>query len=124
MDSNALSTKSRDPRCLPEDAMKTIRLPAVPLASAVAFSGPVFAQDWESWASLYGWGPDTSVTLDTPAGPVTGDVSFSEAWEALDLAFMGTFSAQRGKLSFILDTLFVSLTDLPRNAGCAWVHVG
>jgi hypothetical protein len=91
--------------------MKRHSLPfalALPLA---AFCNPAFAQNWEYSVALYGWGPDTGVTIDTPLGEVSGELSFSEAWEALDLAFMGVATAQRGKLSFILDTVYLELSD-------------
>lgn len=44
-------------------------------------------------------------------GEVTGELSFAEAWEALDLAFMGVVTAERGRLGFILDTIFLKLSD-------------
>jgi hypothetical protein len=74
-------------------------------------AGQAMAQDWQFSAAIYGWGPDTTATIETPRGPVTGELTFSEAWESLDLAFMGVVSAQRNQLSLILDTLFLKLSD-------------
>jgi hypothetical protein len=74
---------------------------------------PVLAEDpgWDYSATIYVWGPSTTAKIGTPLGSVTGDLSFSEALDALDFAFMGTVSAQRGKLSFALDTLYFDLSD-------------
>jgi len=80
-------------------------------ATGMAAAGPASAQNWDVSAAIYGWGPDTSVSLATPLGEVEGTLSFADAWEALDLAFMGVISADRGKLGFILDTAFFRLSD-------------
>jgi hypothetical protein len=77
----------------------------------VAVGGPVLAQDWEFSAAIYGWGPDSTVSLDTPVGSVTGELSLADAWESLDLALMGVVTAQRGQLGFILDSMVFKLSD-------------
>ena len=84
---------------------------ALSVAAISVLCGPSFAQDWDVSAAIYGWGPDTSATVDTPFGPVTGELSFSDAWEALDFAFMGTITADRGRLGLIADTVFLDLSD-------------
>lgn len=86
------------------------RLPTVAVALVLAASA-ASAQDWQFSGAIYGWGPDTDVAVATPFGEVSGELSFADAWEALDLAFMGVVTAQRGRLSFILDTVFLKLAD-------------
>ncbi|HSN75179.1 MAG TPA: hypothetical protein VL334_08830, partial [Anaerolineae bacterium] len=77
----------------------------------VLSAGPAAAQDWEFGLSLYAWTPDTRADIATPLGEVSGALSFSEAWDALDFAFMGTVSAQRGRLSLLLDSFYFDLSD-------------
>lgn len=69
------------------------------------------AQGWEFTGAIYGWGPGTAVDVATPAGEVSGELSFADAWEALDLAFMGIVTAENGRFGFILDTVFLKLSD-------------
>ena len=93
---------------------------AVSIGLMTALAGPAAAQDWDVSAAIYGWGPATSVTVDTPLGPVSGDLAFADAWDALDVAFMGTVTADRGRLGFAVDTVFLGLSD---NAATASVPV-
>ncbi|MGL6211397.1 MAG: hypothetical protein ACRC14_16360 [Paracoccaceae bacterium] len=76
-------------------------------------AAPVRAETpaWDFAATLYLWGSATEVTVATPSGSVSGELSFSDALEALDFAFMGTISAQRDKLSLALDALYFDLSD-------------
>ena len=84
---------------------------AISFGVITALAGPAVAQDWDVSAAIYGWGPATALTVDTPLGEVNADLSFSEAWDALDFAFMGTVSADRGRLGFVVDTVFLGLSD-------------
>lgn len=91
---------------------RDLRTRATWLAAALALAaGPVAAEDWQFSAAIYGWGPDTNVDVSTAFGDVSGGLTFAEAWEALDLAFMGVVTAERGRLGFILDTMFLNLSD-------------
>jgi hypothetical protein len=97
-----------------DDTMTDTRL-ATRLVSAAAALAlmPVAAQaeDWEYSAAIYGWGPDTGIDVSTPVGEISGELSFADAWEALDLALMGAFTAQSGRLGFILDGMVLKLSD-------------
>jgi hypothetical protein len=57
-----------------------------------------------------------SATIGTPFGDLETESNGSDALSALDMAFMGTLEARRGKWGFIGDLLYVDLssdTDAP-----------
>jgi hypothetical protein len=85
---------------------------------ALLIAGPAAAQDsgWTFQGSLYGWLPGLSTTIGTPFGDLESESSGSSALSALDMAFMGTLEARKGKWGFIGDLLYVDLssdTDAP-----------
>jgi hypothetical protein len=85
-----------------------------PLTLAILLlAAPAAAQtaDWTFGASLYGWLPGMSVQVDTPSGTVDSELSGSDALSDLDMAFMGTFEARRGKWGLIGDLLYVDLSS-------------
>ena len=87
-------------------------------ALAVLIAGPAAAQDtgWTFQGSLYAWVPSLSATIGTPFGDLETEANGSGALSALDMAFMGTLEARRGKWSLIGDLLYVDLssdTDSP-----------
>ncbi len=82
-------------------------------AFVLTTSSPVLAQStaWSFDASVYGWLPGMSTTIDTPFGAVDSDVSGSDAISDLDMAFMGTFEARRDRWGVIGDLLYVDLSS-------------
>lgn len=76
-------------------------------------AGAASAQDagWTYKASLYGWLPSMTTSVDTKFGTVDIDQSSSDVLENLDMAFMGTFSAQNGAWGFVGDLLYANLSD-------------
>jgi hypothetical protein len=70
-------------------------------------ASPCFAQssDWEFDTSIYLFSPETVIGI----GGLESELSFKDALENLDFAFMGSFGASNGKWSFLADYL---LTDL------------
>lgn len=68
------------------------------------------AQDWRYEATLYGWIPGLSATTDTPYGSVESDNSPSDTLDALDMAFMGHFAAQNGRLGLVGDLMYADLS--------------
>jgi hypothetical protein len=87
-------------------------------AVAIGIAGPVAAQDteWTFQTSLYVWVPGLSTTVGTPFGDFESKADGSDALSALDMAFMGTLEARRGRWGFIGDLLYVDLstdTDAP-----------
>lgn len=83
----------------------------VALAVILASSSIVQAQDWETKATLYGWLPGMTTSIDTDFGTLESSSSGSDALSDLEFAFMGTFAAQRGRWGFVGDLLYVSLSD-------------
>lgn len=79
---------------------------------ALVLGSPVSAQDsnWEYSATLYGWFTGISSTVETPVGDVKTEADFSDVWDSLDLAFMGTFEARRHRWSFIGDLIYSDLS--------------
>jgi len=73
------------------------------LALAGLMASPVGAQqsDWSYEASIYLFMPETDVSLSTPMGTIDGTLSFSDALDNLDLAFMGAFAASNGSCSVL-----------------------
>lgn len=86
-------------------------LPVIALLAA----GPALAQGapWTYQASLYGWLPGVSTTVDTAFGTVESESSGSSSLSDLQMAFMGTFQARNGKWGVIGDLIY---TDLGQSA--------
>lgn len=80
-------------------------------AFAVSAAGSVGAQEWTFEASIYGWLPGLEATVDTPVGEVESSGGGSNLLENLDMTFMGTFETRNGDWGFILDVLYVDLSD-------------
>lgn len=75
-------------------------------------SGAAFAQDgnWTYSLSAYGWLNDTAISTDTRRGQVDADLSFSDALDDLDFAFMGAAEARNGRWGVIGDLLYFKLS--------------
>ncbi|MBJ6371871.1 porin family protein [Sedimentitalea arenosa] len=80
--------------------LKKLAVPAI-----AALPSTALAEDWSFAASVYLFTPETETTV----GDVGSTLSFKEALENLDAAFMGTFEARRGRWSLVGDYM---LTDL------------
>ncbi len=82
----------------------------VPLLLAAS---PSVAQDteWTYTATIYAWLPAIETELDTfRFGTVTSDLDNSDVLSALDMAFFGAFTAQRGRLGFAADLVYSDLS--------------
>lgn len=73
---------------------------------------PALAQDsaWTYDLSMNLWFSATGVTADTPNGQVDAELSFSDAIQDLDFAFMGTAEARNGRWGLVSDLLYFNLT--------------
>lgn len=92
----------------------------------VLMAAPASAQDspWTYDLSFNLWLSDTSVSADTPFGIVDAELSFSDAVQDLDFAFMGTFEARNGPWAVITDLLYFNLTaDAPTPVGTLFSEV-
>jgi opacity protein-like surface antigen len=87
---------------------------------------PALAQDnqWTYDLSFNLWFTDTTVTTDTPRGEVQAELSFSDAIQDLDFAFMGTAEARNGPWGIVGDLLYFNLTaDGPTPDGLLFSEV-
>ena len=87
---------------------------------------PAVAQEsqWAYDLSFNLWLSDTAVSTDTPFGKVDAELSFSDAIQDLDFAFMGTFQARNGPWSVLTDLLYFNLTaDAPTPLGALYSEV-
>lgn len=79
------------------------------LLAALMTAGPAVADssstesDWSYTATLYGWFPGVSTTVETPQGEIEAEVDFDEVLETLDIAFLGALEARKGRWSLIGD---------------------
>ncbi|MCQ0092243.1 outer membrane protein [Roseovarius sp. M141] len=69
------------------------------------------AEDTEYSATLYGWLPGISGTLETSFGDADLGQSTGDVLSNLDMAFMGTFEARSGPWGVIADLLYTELSD-------------
>jgi opacity protein-like surface antigen len=82
-------------------------------AACLALASEASAQEneWEFKATGYLWLPTTSVTVDTPIGNVSGELSVGDALDALEFAAMGSFEANYGKLGLGADLVYFGLAS-------------
>lgn len=75
-----------------------------------AHSATAQEADWRYKATVYGWFPGLSASIDTRFGTVETDVSASDALENLDMAFMATLAAQKGRWGLAADLLYTDIS--------------
>ena len=80
------------------------------IALSVTTSSAI-AQDstWDFNGTFYLWTAETDVGITTPLGDIESTLSFSDALENLDFAFMAALEARNGKLSLIGDFAYTKL---------------
>ncbi|WP_170327903.1 outer membrane protein [Ruegeria arenilitoris] len=66
--------------------------------------------DWSYEATIYLYMPETDTSIETASGTLQGTLSFSDALENLDFAFMGTMAATNGQWSVLADYNYTNLT--------------
>jgi opacity protein-like surface antigen len=93
---------------------------ALVAAACVCMASAASAQDsdWKYSATAYLWTTKTGVTAETPTGEtVEAELSFSDALQDLDFAFMGAFEARKGKLSLFTDGMYFKLSPTNTTPG-------
>ncbi len=92
--------------------MKKVLAAMALLAVSLAAVGPVSAQssDWEYEATIYLFAPESKTAITTPAGRIEGTLSFGDALDNLDFAFMGAFAASNGRWSVLVDYMYNDLS--------------
>ncbi len=85
---------------------------ALGLAMAGSMAPMALAQqsDWSYEASIYLFMPETETSLSTPMGTLDGTLSFSDALDNLDFAFMAAFAATNGRWSLLADYNYTNLS--------------
>jgi hypothetical protein len=74
----------------------------------VEWFGGAPADQWVYGAEVYGWGADIGGET-TSGGPV--DVDFNDLFDDLELGFMGTLAAARGKWTLFGDFIYLDVDD-------------
>ena len=77
-------------------------------ALSVTASAAGGSDQWEYEAMIYLWGAGMDATTQT-GGDI--DISFSDILDDLDLTFMGTFGARKGKWSLLADTVYLDISQ-------------
>lgn len=80
---------------------------------ALALSAPpVLAQQstWEYEATVYLFTAETKTSIANSDRKIQSTLSFSDALDNLDFAFMGTFGARKGKWSILADYMYTDLS--------------
>jgi hypothetical protein len=92
--------------------MTLYKTAAAALTALIALAGAASAQGtpWTYQATVYLFGAESEVGLDSPLGSIDGTLSFSDALENLDFAFMGAFVASNGRWSILGDYNYTNLS--------------
>ncbi len=91
------------------------------LLSTAAQADGTLSDDWQYKAAIYLWGAsiggDTTVQSDAQDAISQADlgISFDNLLDNLDMAFMGSFEARKGKWSIITDLLYLDISAGNRN---------
>jgi hypothetical protein len=96
-------------RKAPENSPPLVWLVAGALMLASVLPVTAAASDqWEYDATIYLWGAGMDATTNT-GGDI--DISFSDIVDNLDMAFMGSFGAHKGKWSLLADAIYMDLSQ-------------
>ncbi len=74
--------------------------------TVMALPSTANAGDWKYAASIYLFTPETITAI----GGVEGTLSFSDALDNLDMAFMGAFEANNGRWGLVADYMMTDLS--------------
>lgn len=77
---------------------------------SVGHSASAQNSDWQYEATIYLFAPESKTAITTPSGRIEGTLSFADALDNLDFAFMGAFGASNGKWSFLVDYMYNDLS--------------
>lgn len=69
------------------------------------------AETWEKVISLYGWVPGMDTSIATEFGDIESNPSGSDVLSDLEMVFMGTFEAHKGRWGIVKDIIYVDLSD-------------
>jgi hypothetical protein len=80
-------------------------------ALMLAPAGARAADGWTFAVTPYAWLPAMTTSVALARGTVESETSRSELLSELDFAFMGTVEGQKGRLGFLVDTIYVDLSE-------------
>ncbi|SLN24321.1 outer membrane protein [Ruegeria meonggei] len=80
------------------------------LFATMATAASAQQSDWSYEATIYLFMPETDTSFETALGQVDGTLSFSDALENLDFAFMGALAATNGRWSVLADYNYTNLS--------------
>ena len=83
---------------------------AAALIASMATTASAQQSGWSYEATIYLFMPETETKLDTPSGTLDGTLSFKDALENLDFAFMGALAASNGQWSVLADYNYTNLS--------------
>ena len=90
-----------------KEMIKTIIAAAV----IAAIPAVTHAENWEKSVTLYGWLPGLDTSIGTAFGDFETSPSGGDVLSDLEMVFMGTFEAGKGRWRFIKDIIYVDLSD-------------
>jgi hypothetical protein len=91
------------------------------MALGLLAATPAKAQeDWSTSFTFYLWAAETDTTITTPLGSIDTTLSFSDALENLDFAFMGVVEASKGRWTLLGDFAQTNLSFSKSTPGPAF----
>ena len=81
---------------------------ALSFSLAQAADDPASAENWQFGGEIYLWG--AGIGGETSAGDDI-DISFSDILKNLDMAFMGSLAARKGKWTLFTDVIYLNVSD-------------
>ena len=94
-----------------ECPMSFAKLRSCMAAASLLLASPAIAQqsNWDTTFTFYLFAAETDTSISTPLGPIDSTLSFKDALENLDFAFMGSLEARNGPWTLIGDYAHTSL---------------
>ncbi len=89
------------------------------LVASIATTATAQQSDWSYEATIYLYMPETETSFETARGTVDGTLSFSDALENLDFAFMGAVAATNGRWTVLADYNYTNLSFSSTSPGPA-----
>ena len=90
---------------------KPMRALLVALAAFAASEAAAQDSGWSYTSTFYLWLSDTSLTANTPQGPVEAEISVKDALETAKFSFMGALEARRDRWGIIADVIYAVSED-------------
>lgn len=100
-------SRSRDKRKLCAWIAAVVLMQAATMFATVSAAGDGDDQ-WEFEATIYMWTPEIDTTTQ---GGSDVSLSFNDIYKNLDAVFMGAFGGRKDKWSFLLDEVYMELSD-------------